>query len=63
MVNLLISLGAEPQRNTKKATALHICAERGFVEIATSLLTKFPWLLYETDELDNLALHVASDWD
>lgn len=47
----------------KKATALHICAERGFVDIAASLLAKFPWLVYETDEVGNLALHVACDWD
>jgi ankyrin repeat protein len=42
---------------------LHICAERGFVDIAVSLLAKFPWLIYETDEVGNLALHVACDWD
>lgn len=63
LVNLLISYGARPEQNKKRATALHICAERGFVEIAASLLSAFPWLVYECDETGNLALHVACDWD
>jgi hypothetical protein len=32
--------------STPKASPLHICAERGFVEIATALLEKCPELIW-----------------
>ena len=56
-------MGATPLKQSGKASPLHVCAERGFVEIAMLLLNKFPWLVYEVDELGNSALHVACEWD
>ena len=63
VVNVLLEMGATPLKQSGKASPLHICAERGFVEIAMLLLNKFPWLVYEVDELGNTALHVACEWD
>ena len=38
VVLLLLESGADPLKASKKASPLHICAERGFFEIAVALL-------------------------
>ena len=48
---------------SQKASPLHICAERGFVEIAESLLKNSPQLVHTRDQEGNLPLHVACEWD
>lgn len=60
---LLLDNGADPNIHTKKVSPLHICAERGFDEIARALLQKAPQLTNSVDEAGNTALHVACDWD
>lgn len=59
----LLKAGADPLKCSTKVSPLHICAERGFVEIAAALLEKAPALVNEVDEVGNSALHVACDWD
>ena len=45
-------------------TVLHVCAERGFLEISRVILNKCPSLLFEVDtEKGNSPLHVATEWD
>ena len=49
--------------STKIAPPLHVCAERGFYEIAMLLVAYCPDLVFTTDERKNTALHVAAEWD
>lgn len=64
LVELLLEKGADPEvSSTARASPLHICAERGFVEIAQMLLKFCPQIIWMEDSAGNLALHVASDWD
>ena len=63
---LLIESGSDPLKahNEVGATVLHICAERGFHEIAELILDQNPELLYDSEHVDgNTALHAACEWD
>jgi ankyrin repeat protein len=63
VVQALLDAGADPLQSSKRVSPLHICAERGFVEIARALINKSPQIIKAVDEEGNLALHVACDWD
>ena len=50
--------------NKENVSLLHICAERGFEEIAKFIISKSPQLVFEVDERKgNSPLHVATEWD
>ena len=66
VVQLLIESGSDPllASTASNATILHVCGERGFLEIAQMVLAKCPGLVYEVDhEKGNSPLHVATEWD
>lgn len=63
VVQILIDAGADPMESTKKVSPMHVCAERGFHDIALALLTRSPELMNSVDEAGNTPLHVACDWD
>ena len=64
VVQALLDAGAKPEiDNYSDEPLLHVCAERGFVQIAQALLKKEPLLVEGLDTKKNLALHVASEWD
>ena len=66
LVQMLLDNGADPLMASTKnnVTVLHVCAERGFVEIAKLILRKYPSLVFEVEsEKGNSALHVATEWD
>ena len=63
---LLIESGGELEQahNETGATPLHICAERGFNEIAELLLDTYPDMLFEKEFVDgNTPFHSACEWD
>jgi len=66
LVQLLIENGADPLLASTKSnvTVLHVCAERGFSDIARIIITKCPSLVFQVEaEKGNSALHVATEWD
>ena len=44
-------------------TLLHICAERGYSELAKVICDEAPKLVFEADSEGNTPMHVVCDWD
>ena len=66
IVSLLLNNGANPllASTEENVTCLHVCAERGFIEIAQIIISNCPELVFTVeDRKGNSCLHVATEWD
>ena len=65
VTKLLIDQGADPEAasDANGVTLLHICAERGYDELAKLICKAAPRLIFQSDSDGNTAMHVVCDWD
>ena len=65
VTKLLLAQGAEPEAasDPNGVTLLHICAERGYKELAQMICQAAPRLIFQGDSDGNTAMHVVCDWD
>ena len=65
LTKLLLENGADPMKasDSNGVSLLHICAERGYNEIAMLICDVAPELVLEQDDEGNTSLHVVCDWD